>query len=59
RKHAQLINIIQRVTDIFILLIITWLVSKKYGSNELNKVFAIYGSLLMKEKSHLYWKNMV
>ncbi|MGB5155987.1 MAG: undecaprenyl-phosphate glucose phosphotransferase, partial [Desulfobacterales bacterium] len=42
-----LINIIQRVTDIFILLIITWLVSKKYGSNELNKVFAIYGSLLM------------
>lgn len=47
RKHAQIINITQRILDIFILLFITWLVSKNYGSNELNKVFAIYGSLLM------------
>ncbi len=47
KKHAQLINIVQRIIDIFILLIITRLVGEKYGSAELTKVFAIYGSSLM------------
>lgn len=47
RKHALMFNIINRVLDLCILLIITWLVGQKYGSTELTKVLAIYGSLLM------------
>jgi len=47
RKHALMFNIINRLLDLCILLIITWLVGRKYGSTELIRVFAIYGSLLM------------
>ncbi|MBU1183254.1 MAG: hypothetical protein KKE00_01065 [Proteobacteria bacterium] len=47
RKHALMFNIINRLLDLSILLIITWLVGQKYGSTELIKVFAICGSLLM------------
>ncbi len=47
RKHAAFFNISQRVLDIVILLLITWLFGKKFGPTDLIKIFAIYGSLLL------------
>ncbi|MBW1911353.1 MAG: sugar transferase [Deltaproteobacteria bacterium] len=47
RRYASLINVINRILDIAILLIITWLVKKWFGQPELMRVLAIYGSMLM------------
>jgi putative colanic acid biosynthesis UDP-glucose lipid carrier transferase len=47
RRYASLINVIHRIADVAILLIITWLVKKFYGQPELMRVLAIYGSLLL------------
>lgn len=47
RRHASLINVIHRIADVSILLIITWLVKKFYGQPELMRVLAIYGSVLL------------
>ncbi|MBN1364094.1 MAG: sugar transferase [Syntrophaceae bacterium] len=46
RRHALLFNFFQRVLDVVVLLLITWIVGK-YGPPELMGVFAICGSLLV------------
>ena len=46
-KHAPVFNIIKRILDICILLIITWLFGKKYGDSDLIRVLATYGGLLL------------
>jgi LytS/YehU family sensor histidine kinase len=47
KKQANLLNIIQRILDVCILLVITWLFGKKYGPPELIRVYALYGSLFL------------
>jgi putative colanic acid biosynthesis UDP-glucose lipid carrier transferase len=47
RSNTQIINIFQRVLDVVILLLITWLTYKWLGQGPLVRVLAIYGSLLL------------
>ncbi len=47
RRYASLINIIHRIVDVAILLIISWLVKSWFGQPELMRVLAIYGSVLL------------
>jgi exopolysaccharide biosynthesis polyprenyl glycosylphosphotransferase len=47
RKHSLFFNFIQRILDVLIVLLVTWAIGQKYGSPDLVRVFATYGSLLL------------
>jgi putative colanic acid biosynthesis UDP-glucose lipid carrier transferase len=47
RRYAPFFNLIQRILDISILLVVTWLVKRWYGQPDLMRVLAIYGTLLL------------
>ncbi len=47
RKYASIFNLIQRILDICILLFVTLLFGKKYGTPDLTRILATYGSVLL------------
>jgi len=47
RRHARAMNMIQRILDVLILLVITRLTEKWLGQPELMRMLAIYGSVLL------------
>jgi putative colanic acid biosynthesis UDP-glucose lipid carrier transferase len=46
RRHATLFNTFQRMLDIAVLLVITWLAEKQFNHPDLARIFMIYGSLI-------------
>ena len=46
RRHATLFNFANRILDIVVLVVITWLAAKRLNHPELARMFMIYGSLI-------------
>ena len=47
KRYSLFFNILQRVIDLLILLIITWALNYIYGPSELYRMLGIYGSLML------------